>query len=88
MAFSVQLLCNILLCYVTAVPFFLQFHSADEEGSGDEGLALSRRENSWEPALSGGDRAAPSLPCLGFSAGRMPLWEEFLARAGAVWGGE
>lgn len=47
MAFSVQLLCNILLCYVTAVPFFLQFHSADEEGSGDEGLALSRRENSW-----------------------------------------
>lgn len=37
---SVQVLCNILLCCVTAVPFFLQFHSYGGEWW-LEGLALS-----------------------------------------------
>lgn len=73
----VQLLCKICPCCVTAVPFSWQFHSAGVEGSAGSRGWHWVGESSWEPALSGGDRAGPSLPCPGFSAGRMSSWATF-----------
>lgn len=81
---------NILLCHVSAVPFFLEFQPADVKGSGGLGSWHWVWESSWSPAPAGRDRARPFLPFQGFGAGRPSCWATLgriccMCRSGLGW---